>query len=60
MSVECTERWKRLYQKNCSDWPEGLKRRYINVVNDPEDVDELEVESAIELIEEINKKKVVE
>ena len=60
MASELTERWRRLYKKNCAHWDDAQKRRYLNVVNDPEDVDEVELESAIALIEEINGKPPVE
>ncbi len=60
MSDERTQRWKRLYQKNCTTWTDEEKRRYINVVNDPDEVDEVELESALELIRQINKKSPVE
>ena len=53
-------RWKKLFQKNCGHWNEGQKRQYLNIVNDPEEVDEMEIESSIELIEQINGKKAVE
>jgi len=53
---ERTQRWRRLFQKNCAHWDEAQKRQYINIVNDPEEVDEIELESAIELITEINGK----
>ena len=60
MSDSLTERWRRLFKKNCSHWSDEQKRRYINVVNDPDEVDEVELQSAIELIEEVNKKPPVE
>jgi len=60
MPSDLTLRWKRLYQKNCANWDDAQKRRYLNIVNDPEDVDEIELESAIELIQEINGKPPVE
>ena len=60
MSDERTLRWRRLFQKNCAHWDDAQKRQYINIVNDPEEVDDIELESAIELIEQINKKPVVE
>ena len=56
MADEITLRWKRLFQKNCAHWDEANRRRYINVVNDPEEIDEIELQSAIELIVEINGK----
>lgn len=57
---ERTQRWRRLFQKNCQAWSDEDKRRYINVVNDPEEIDEIELESAIELIEQVNKKPPIE
>ena len=60
MSENHSQRWKRLYQKNCAHWDDAQKRQYLNIVNDPEEVDEIELQSAIELIEEINKKPAVE
>ena len=57
---ERTQRWRRLYQKNCAHWDEAQKRQYVNIVNDPEEVDEIELESAIELITQINGKPPVE
>lgn len=60
MSDDTTKRWKQLYQKNCKHWDDAQKRRYVNIVNDPEEVDEVELESAIELIQEINGKPPVE
>lgn len=60
MSEEITRRWKRLYQKNCATWDDSQKRQYVNIVNDPEDVDEVELESSIELIQQINGKPPVE
>jgi hypothetical protein len=53
-------RWKKLFQKNCSHWTDAQKRQYLNIVNDPDEVDEIEIESSIELIEKINGKKAVE
>lgn len=53
-------RWKRLFQKNCAHWTDAQKKQYWNIVNDPEEVDEVELESSIELIEQINQKKAVE
>jgi len=52
--------WRRLFNKNCAHWDDADKRRYINVVNDPEEIDEIELQSARELIEEINGKPPVE
>ena len=60
MSDERTQRWKKLFRLNCSHWNDEQKRRYINVVNDPDEVDEIELQSAIDLIEEINKKPPIE
>jgi hypothetical protein len=56
MSRENAERWKRWFRNHCAQWDDADKRRYVNVVNDPEDVDDIELESARELIEEINGK----
>jgi len=53
-------RWIKLYQKNCAHWSDAQKRQYLNIVNDPEEVDEVELQSSIELIEKINGKKAVE
>ena len=53
---ERTLRWRRLFKKNCSHWSDEEKRRYLNIVNDPDEIDEVELASAIELIQEINKK----
>ena len=60
MSDESTQRWKKLFRLNCSHWTDEEKRRYINVVNDPDEVDDVELQSAIDLIREINKKPVIE
>lgn len=60
MSEEIAKRWKRLFQKNCMEWNDAQKRQYINIVNDPNDVDEEELASSIELIEDVNKKKAIE
>ncbi len=54
MSEEIAKRWKTLYHKNCLTWDDAQKRKYLNIVNDPEDVDEIELESALDLIREIN------
>jgi hypothetical protein len=51
-----TQRWKRLFNKNCAHWPDDQKIRYLNIPNDREDIDEVELESAIELITQINGK----
>lgn len=56
MSLEKAERWKRWFRNLCAQWDDADKRRYVNVVNDPEDVDDIELESARELIEDINVK----
>ncbi len=60
MTDETTLRWKRLFQKNCTHWDDANKRRYINVVNDPEEIDEIELQSAIDLITDINGKPPLE
>lgn len=57
---ERTQRWRRLFQKNCAHWNEAQKRQYFNIPNDPEEIDEIELASCIELIEEINGKPPVE
>lgn len=60
MADDNTTKWKRWYHKNCANWSEADKRRYLNVVNDPDEVDDIELESARELIESINKKPPVD
>jgi hypothetical protein len=60
MSDANTLRWKKLYQKNCGHWTDAQKRQYLNIVNDPEEVDDIELQSSIELIEKINGKGAVE
>ena len=52
--------WRKLYQKNCTHWDDAQKRRYLNIPNDPDEVDEEELQSCRELIQEINKKPAME
>ena len=51
-----TQRWKKLFQKNCVNWSDDQKLRFFNIPNDRDDIDEIEIESSIELITEINGK----
>ena len=60
MDSELTKKWRELFKKNCSQWNDSDKMRYINIANDPHDIDEEELKSACELIQEINKKPAVE
>ncbi len=60
MAEDLTAIWKRLYQKNCTQWSIVDKNRYARIPNDPEDVDAEELQSCRELIEEINGKPPVE
>jgi hypothetical protein len=54
MSDNYTATWKRLFQRNCSHWTPRDRLRYVNIPNDPEDVDAEELEASKELIREIN------
>lgn len=60
MAADHTQLWKKLYQLNCKHWDDAQKRRYLNIPNDPEEIDEIELESARELIQEINGKPPLE
>ena len=54
---ELTTKWKKLFHiNNCGDWDPRHVQRYLNIPNDPEEIDEEEYESAKELIAEINGK----
>ena len=55
-----TLRWRNLFKKNCANWTDAEKMQYMNVPNDHEDIDDIELESAIELITKINGKPPVE
>jgi len=57
---ERTKRWRLLFQKNCQHWDDAQKRQYFNIPNDTEEIDEMELESSIELIKDINGKPPVE
>lgn len=54
VSAEATKKYKQLYHQHCLEWPDRERRRYLNIPNDVEDVDEEELTSAEELIEEVN------
>lgn len=60
MSAENTAKWRLLYQKNCADWTPGNKLRYASIPNDQTDIDDDELQSCRELVEEINGKPPVE
>ena len=60
MADERTERWKKLFKKNCMHWSDDQKLRYLNIPNDREEIDEIELESSIDLITQINGKPPVE
>lgn len=60
MSDANTALWRLLYQKNCTEWTPGNKLRYASIPNDQQDIDDDELQSSRELIEEINGKPVVE
>ena len=57
MGEKETADWKRIFAENCQDWDPAHKQRYINIANDPEDIDKEELESAKELVEEISGKR---
>lgn len=57
MSDERTLRYRQLFKKYCAQWPDDQKLRYLNIPNDRDEIDETELESAIELITEINGRK---
>jgi hypothetical protein len=60
MPDDLTAQWKRLFQKNCAHWDARDRGRYVNIPNDPEDIDAEELQACRELIEEINGKPPVE
>lgn len=56
MSETRTQIWRRWFKENCSHWDDGDKVRYLNIPNDRDDIDDIELEAAKELITEINGK----
>lgn len=54
MSEDLTKKWRELFKKNCSHWPDDQKLRFLNIPNDRDDIDEVEWESSVELVTEIN------
>ncbi len=55
-----TQIWRRLFRKNCTQWEDSDKRRYLSIPNDQDDIDEEELLAARELILEITGKKAIE
>ena len=60
MSDERTKLWRKLFEKNCAHWDDRERLRFLNIPNDPEEIDEEELQAARDLIREINKKPPVE
>lgn len=60
MSEQNSQIWKRLFHKNCKEWSPKDQGRYLNVPNDPDDVDDEELQSCRDLIREINRKPPIE
>jgi hypothetical protein len=57
---ENTLRYRKLFQKYCVHWPDDKKRQYLNIPNDQTEIDDIELESAIELVTQVMGKPPVE
>ncbi len=60
MASELTRKWRELFKKNCTTWDDREKLRYLNIPNDPDDIDDDELNAARELILEVNKRPPIE
>lgn len=57
MAQNFTEAWKKLFKESCQGWDPRDIQRFLNIPNDPEEVDAEEYAACKELVAEVRARK---